>query len=28
MVKKKDEDKRGGVEDAGGTPWWISTKVE
>jgi uncharacterized glyoxalase superfamily protein PhnB len=27
-VKKEDEDKRGGVKDAGGTTWWISTKVE
>ena len=27
-VKKKDEDKRGGVKDSGGTTWWISTKVE
>lgn len=27
-VKKEDEDKRGGVRDAGGTTWWISTKVE
>lgn len=27
-VKKDDEDKRGGVRDAGGTSWWISTKVE
>src|SRR5262245_3473180 len=27
-VKKDDEDKRGGVKDAGGTTWWISTKVE
>jgi len=26
--KKDDEDKRGGVKDAGGTTWWISTKVE
>ena len=26
-VKKDDEDKRGGVKDAGGTTWWISTKV-
>jgi PhnB protein len=22
-----DEDKRGGVKDAGGTTWWIATKV-
>jgi uncharacterized glyoxalase superfamily protein PhnB len=27
-VKKQDEDKRGGVKDAGGTTWWIATKVE
>ncbi len=27
-VKKEDEDKRGGVKDAGGTTWWISSKVE
>ncbi len=27
-VKKDDEDKRGGVKDAGGTTWWIGTKVE
>jgi PhnB protein len=27
-VKKHDEDKRGGVRDAGGTTWWIATKVE
>ncbi|MGE3179611.1 MAG: VOC family protein, partial [Vicinamibacterales bacterium] len=27
-VKKPDEDKRGGVRDAGGTTWWIATKVE
>ncbi|HYH78568.1 MAG TPA: VOC family protein [Longimicrobium sp.] len=26
-VRKEDEDKRGGVKDAGGTTWWISTKV-
>lgn len=26
-VKKDDEDKRGGIKDAGGTTWWISTKV-
>jgi hypothetical protein len=25
---KEDEDKRGGVKDAGGTTWWIATKVE
>jgi uncharacterized glyoxalase superfamily protein PhnB len=27
-VKKDDEDKRGGIKDAGGTTWWIATKVE
>lgn len=27
-VKKEDEDKRGGVKDAGGTTWWIATKLE
>jgi len=27
-VKKEDEDKRSGVKDAGGTTWWIATKVE
>ena len=27
-VKKEDEDRRGGIEDPGGTTWWISTKVE
>ncbi|NUO80916.1 VOC family protein [candidate division KSB1 bacterium] len=27
-VKKEDEDQRGGVKDAGGTTWWIATKVE
>lgn len=26
-VKKDDADKRGGVKDAGGTAWWIATKV-
>ena len=26
-VKKDDADKRGGVKDAGGTTWWISTMV-
>ncbi len=24
--KKDDEDKRGGVRDAGGTTWWIATR--
>lgn len=24
-VRKGDEDKRGGVKDAGGTTWWIAT---
>lgn len=27
-VKKQDADKRGGVKDAGGTTWWIATKVD
>jgi PhnB protein len=27
-VQKDDDDKRGGVRDAGGTTWWIATKVE
>ncbi|AWM37050.1 Glyoxalase-like domain protein [Gemmata obscuriglobus] len=27
-TKKDDPDKRGGVKDAGGTTWWIATKVE
>jgi PhnB protein len=27
-VKGEDEDKRAGVKDAGGTTWWIATKVE
>ena len=26
-VQKGDEDKRGGVEDPGGTTWWIATRV-
>ena len=26
-VQKEDEDKRGGVQDPGGTTWWISTRV-
>lgn len=26
-VRKEDEDKRGGVKDAGGTTWWIATTV-
>ena len=26
-VRKDDPDKRGGVKDAGGTTWWISTMV-
>ncbi len=25
--QKGDEDKRGGVKDAGGTTWWIGTRV-
>jgi PhnB protein len=27
-VKKQDADKRGGVKDAGGTTWWIATKID
>lgn len=27
-IKKEDEDKRGGVQDPGGTIWWIATKME
>jgi uncharacterized glyoxalase superfamily protein PhnB len=27
-IKKDDEDKRGGVKEAGGTTWWIATKLE
>ena len=26
-VKGQDEDKRGGVMDAGGTTWWLSTRL-
>lgn len=26
-VQKGDEDKRGGVKDAGGTTWWIATRM-
>ena len=26
-ARKQDEDKRGGVKDAGGTTWWIATRV-
>ena len=26
-VRKQDEDKRSGVKDAGGTTWWIATRV-
>ncbi|MBC7893290.1 MAG: VOC family protein, partial [Sphingobacteriaceae bacterium] len=26
-IKKEDADKRSGVKDAGGTTWWIATKV-
>lgn len=26
-VKKEDEDKRGGFQDAWGTSWWVATKV-
>jgi uncharacterized glyoxalase superfamily protein PhnB len=25
--QKDDEDRRGGVQDAGGTTWWIATRV-
>jgi len=27
-LKGEDADKRGGVLDAGGTTWWVATKVE
>jgi uncharacterized glyoxalase superfamily protein PhnB len=27
-VKRNDEDRRAAVRDAGGTTWWIATKVE
>jgi PhnB protein len=27
-VQKVDADKRGGVRDAGGTTWWIATKLD
>lgn len=27
-AKKDDADKRGGIQDAGGTTWWIATRVE
>jgi PhnB protein len=27
-TKKDDPARRGGVKDAGGTTWWIATKVE
>ena len=27
-VQKQDDDKRGGVKDAGGTTWWIATRLE
>ncbi len=27
-AQRGDEDKRGGVKDAGGTTWWIATRVE
>ena len=27
-VRKDDPDKRGGVQDAGGTTWWIATLME
>lgn len=26
-MQKDDEDKRGGVRDAGGTTWWIGTRM-
>lgn len=26
-IQKDDDDKRGGVKDAGGTTWWIASKV-
>jgi PhnB protein len=26
-IKKDDEDKRGGLKDAGGTTWWIATRI-
>jgi len=26
-AQKEDEDRRGGVRDAGGTTWWIATRV-
>ena len=25
-VRKQDEDRRGGVKDAGGTTWWIASR--
>jgi uncharacterized glyoxalase superfamily protein PhnB len=27
-VKRQDENRRAGVRDAGGTTWWIATKVD
>ncbi|MBP9823110.1 MAG: VOC family protein [Thermoanaerobaculia bacterium] len=27
-VKKEDADRRSGVKDAGGSTWWIATRVE
>jgi uncharacterized glyoxalase superfamily protein PhnB len=27
-AKGDDADKRGGVKDAGGTTWWIATKID
>ncbi|MGI8510106.1 MAG: VOC family protein [Gemmatimonadaceae bacterium] len=27
-IQKGDDDKRGGFTDAGGTTWWIATKVQ
>jgi uncharacterized glyoxalase superfamily protein PhnB len=26
--RKDDEDKRGGIQDPGGTTWWIATRVD
>lgn len=26
-AQQDDEDRRGGVKDAGGTTWWIATRV-
>lgn len=27
-VRKDDEDRRGGFKDAGGTTWWVATRME